>query len=269
MQRHAGPPAVRQRRHGGVAVDDPVQVRRAEQGQHGQVRLPVTAVRGRVDEPRAVAGPDEVARPAVTVDAAGRLSRAGDLPDPAGHRLDGLDIAGPQGPGVRGSPQEGQDPAFGVPSGPAAGRRPGPVVQGEAGDEPGPRGAEALSARAVCPGQLPPEPFRRVRGAPPGRDPGQDQGPLIPAEHPGNGRAGRIAQPAQAAGLSLERRALITGGHLGERLAAVVQGDPDVPDPVLGPCVVQVPDAGSRQPGDPAGEVSPATVRSGHRFSFS
>ena len=77
MQRDPGPPARRERRRVVVSGQNAVQVGSAEQGQHGQVGLAVTAVRRGVDEPAPVAGPQHVPGPAVTVDPARRLGRAG------------------------------------------------------------------------------------------------------------------------------------------------------------------------------------------------
>jgi hypothetical protein len=54
VQRNTGSPAVRQGCDLLVAGHHPVQVGRAEQGEHGQVGFPVTAVSSRVDEPAPV-----------------------------------------------------------------------------------------------------------------------------------------------------------------------------------------------------------------------
>ena len=62
VQRDPAAPAVGQRGHVLVGTQDPVQVRRAEQGQHGQVGLPVAALRGRVDQPAPAAGPQRRCR---------------------------------------------------------------------------------------------------------------------------------------------------------------------------------------------------------------
>ena len=77
VQRDPGPPAGGQRPGVLIADQDAVQVGRAEQGQHGQVRLAVAAVCRRVDEPAPAGGPQHVSCPAVAVDAARRLGRAG------------------------------------------------------------------------------------------------------------------------------------------------------------------------------------------------
>jgi two-component system, OmpR family, sensor kinase len=55
MERDPSPPPVCQRRAADVAGQHPVEVGRPEQAEHGQVGFPVTAVRGRVDEPAATA----------------------------------------------------------------------------------------------------------------------------------------------------------------------------------------------------------------------
>jgi hypothetical protein len=88
VQRHPGGPAGRQRDGGLVTTHDVLVVRRAEQRQHGQVGLPVTAVRGRVDKPAAAPGPQHVAGPAVAVDTAGRLGRPGQRVNPRHDLLD-------------------------------------------------------------------------------------------------------------------------------------------------------------------------------------
>jgi two-component system OmpR family sensor kinase len=95
VQRDPGPPARRQRDRVVVADQDPVQARRAEQGEHGQVGLTVTTVRRGVDEPAPVAGPQHVPGPAVTVDPARRLGRAGQRADPIDDRLHQPRVLGP------------------------------------------------------------------------------------------------------------------------------------------------------------------------------
>src|SRR5262249_50446588 len=79
-------PAGRQRGDLGVAGQDPVQERRAEQGQHGQVGLPVPAVRGRVDQPAPPARPQHVPGPAVPVDTAPPRRPAGPRTAPGPQR---------------------------------------------------------------------------------------------------------------------------------------------------------------------------------------
>jgi len=78
VQRHPRPPAVPKRGDLFVRRDDPIQVRRAEQREHRQVRLTVTAVRGRIDQETAPARPEHVARPAVAVDPGRRLRGSGE-----------------------------------------------------------------------------------------------------------------------------------------------------------------------------------------------
>ena len=169
VQRDPCPPAVRERGRPRVGADDVLQMRRAEQRQHGQVGLPVTAVGGRVDEPAAARRPQHVAGPAVAVDAARRLPRAGQLADPPGDRFHQPDIGRPQRPGVGRAAQVRQHPALGVPPGPAIRRRPRGVVQRQAGDEPGPRCAEAVRAGGVHPREFMAERAGRAgRGRPGG-----------------------------------------------------------------------------------------------------
>ena len=200
VQRHPGGPAGRQRDGGLVTTHDVLVVRRAEQGQHGQVALPVTAVRGRVDEPAAAPGPQDIAGPAVAVDAAGRLVRPGQRTDPRHDLLDQGNVAGAQHAVVGGAAQVGQDAALGVPARPAVGRGPGGVVQRQAGDEPGPRGAECLGARGVQAGQVTAERGGRGRGGRTGREPAQDQGLVVPAQDLGDRDGAGRGQPVQALG---------------------------------------------------------------------
>ena len=169
VQRHPRPPARRQRGRLVVAGQDPVQVRRAEQGQHGQVGLPVPAVRGRVDQPAPPAGPQHVPRPAVAVDAARRLGRAGQLGDAGQHGLHRRHVCRAERARVGGPAQVGQQPPAGVPLRPGAGvpravpAGRGPVVrQRQAGDEPRPRRPEPVGTGRVQPGQVAPEPPGRV-----------------------------------------------------------------------------------------------------------
>jgi two-component system, OmpR family, sensor kinase len=61
VERDPSPPPVCQRRAAGVTGQHRVEVGRPEQPEHGQVGFPVTAVRGRVDEPAAPARPEHVA----------------------------------------------------------------------------------------------------------------------------------------------------------------------------------------------------------------
>ena len=67
------PLAPGQRVHGLVTGDDVVEVRHPEHPQQRQILLAMPAVRGRVDEDRALVVPHQVAPPQVTVDAGGRL----------------------------------------------------------------------------------------------------------------------------------------------------------------------------------------------------
>ena len=98
VQRDPRPPAVRERDGLRVAADDVLQMRRAEQRQHGQIGLPVTAVGGWVDEPSPPPGPHHVARPAVAVDAAWRFRGPGQRVDPRRDRLHQPDVARPSVP---------------------------------------------------------------------------------------------------------------------------------------------------------------------------
>jgi hypothetical protein len=239
-------------------------VRRAEQGQHGQVGLAVAAVRGRVDEPAAASGPQHVARPAVPMNAAGRLVRPGEHAGARHHLLDQSDIALSQRAVVGGAAQVGQDAALGVPARPAGGRGPGRVIQRQAGDEPGPRGAEPIRPRRMQVSQVAAERGRRSRGGRPGREPGQHQGLVVPAEDFGYRDGGGLGQPAQAAGFGCVRASGAGGtlvfvgafgiagalggcGDLGEDLAAVGQGGAVVLTAVLGAGRAQVAHGSTRQ----------------------
>ena len=69
VQRDPCPPAVCERPDVLITAKHPVEVRRADQAEHGEVGLPVAAVRGRIDEPGAAA-PGSAA-PGAIADAAG------------------------------------------------------------------------------------------------------------------------------------------------------------------------------------------------------
>ena len=121
MQRHALAPAFGQRRHLVVGGQDPVQVRRAEQGQHGQVGFAVAAVRRGVDQHAAAAGPQHVAGPAVAVQPGGRLGGPGQRRQPAGHLLDQPGAVRAERAGVHRPAGERQQPERRIPL------RPGPA----------------------------------------------------------------------------------------------------------------------------------------------
>ena len=121
VQRDPVPPARGQRRHVGVRAQDPVQVRRAEQVQHGQVGLPVTALRGRVDQPAPAARPQHVAGPAVAMNPAGRLGRPGQAGQPVHHLLHQPGVRGGQRAGVGRPAEVGQQPLAAVPASPVTG----------------------------------------------------------------------------------------------------------------------------------------------------
>ena len=233
-------------------------VRRAEQGQHGQVGLPVTAVRGRVDEPAAAPGPQHVAGPAVAVDAAGRLGRPGQRVDPRHDLLDQGDVAGAQRAVVGGAAQVGQEAALGVPARPAVGCGPGGVVQRQAGDEPGPRGAERLRARRVQAGQVTAERGGRGGSGRARRQPAQDQGLVVPAQDLGDRDGAGRGQPVQAAGLGLDGAAGAGGagggGEFGEDFAAVGEGGAVMRGAVLGTGRAQIPHWGAGEHADPGGD---------------
>ena len=265
VQRHPRTPAIGQRRGAVVTAQDVLQVRRAEQGQHGQVGLAVAAVRGRVDEPAAATGPQHVARPAVPVNTAGRLARPGERADARHHLLDHSDIALSQRAVVGGAAQVGQDAALGVPARPAASRGPGRVIQRQAGDEPGPRGAEPVRTRTVQVSQVAAERGRRSRGGRPGREPGQHQGLLVPAEDFGYRDGAGLGQPAQAASFGRVGAVGMGGigevsgigrpeGDLGEDFAAVGEGGSVVLPAVLGAGRAQVPHGSTGQAGQARGD---------------
>jgi hypothetical protein len=265
VQRHPGGPAGRQRDGGLVTTHDVLVVRRAEQGQQGQVGLPVTTVRSRVDEPATPPGPQDVAGPAVAVDAAGRLVRPGQRADPGHDLFDQGDVAGAQGAVVGGAAQVGQDAAFGVPARPAVGRGPGGVVQRQAGDEPGPGGAERFGPGGVQAGQVTAERGGRSRGGRARREPGQDQGLVVPAQNLGDRDGAGRGQPVQAPGLGLDRAAGAAGRgraaglagagrEFGEDFPAVGEGGAVVRGAVLGTGRAQVPHLGAGERADPGGD---------------
>ena len=78
-----GPPALAQRPVRLISLDHRLHVRAAEQCQHGQVRLPVAAVRGRVDQHRAAGRPHHVSAPRSPCSRAGGSSSSN---SPASHR---------------------------------------------------------------------------------------------------------------------------------------------------------------------------------------
>jgi hypothetical protein len=85
-------PAVGERGGLGVRVEDPRQVRQAEQRQHRQVGLAVAGVRGGVDHPDALLGaPEHVAVPEVTVQPR-RTLFGHQLAEPGDDRLDTLGV---------------------------------------------------------------------------------------------------------------------------------------------------------------------------------
>jgi hypothetical protein len=270
VQRHPGGPAGRQRDGVLVTAHDVLVVRRAEQGQHGQVGLPVTAVRGRVDEPAAAPGPQHVAGPAVAVDPAGRLGRPGQRVNPRHDLLDQGDVAGAQRAVVGGPAQVGQEAALGVPARPPVGRGPGGVVQRQAGDEPGPRGAERLRPRRVQAGQITAERGGRGGSDRTRRQPAQDQDLVVPAQDLGDRDGAGRGQPVQAAGLGLDGAAgagacgaggvgaggigAAGGGEFGEDFAAVGEGGTVVRGAVLGPGPAQIPHWGAGERADPGGD---------------
>ncbi len=172
VQRYPLAPAVRQRRRLLVRTQDPVQVRRAKQRQHRQVGLPVPAVCRRVDQPPPTASPQHVAGPAVAVDAARRLGRAGELGRPRARGLDEHDVRAAQAPRVPGDPGVRQHPVHRVPVRPAVTVG---VGQHQAGDHARPRRAKPPGPGRVHPGELAAEPGRRVRAWHAVVDPFDDQ----------------------------------------------------------------------------------------------
>src|SRR5215217_4853173 len=75
VQADAFPPAVGERVRLVVRPEHALQVGQSEEAEHGEVGLPVTAVRGRVDQVYAVGGPQHVAGPQVAVDPARYVGR--------------------------------------------------------------------------------------------------------------------------------------------------------------------------------------------------
>ena len=203
VQRDPGPPARRQRDRVVVADQDPVQAGRAEQREHGQVGLAVTAVRRGVNEPAPAAGPQHVPGPAVAVDPAWRLGRPGQRTDPVNDRLHQPRVLGPQRARVHGPGQERQQPAVRVPLGPV--RRVRRVVQRQAGDEPRPRRAEAVRAGHVQPGQVRAELERRLGRGRAGRDHRDDERLRTDGQYFRHRDGGGLGQPAQAVRLGRER----------------------------------------------------------------
>jgi two-component system OmpR family sensor kinase len=278
VQRDPGPPARRQRDRVVVADQDPVQARRAEQGEHGQVGLTVTAVRRGVDEPAPVAGPQHVPGPAVTVDPARRLGRAAQRADPIDDRLHQPRVLGPQRAGIHGPGQERQQPAVRVPLRPV--RRLRRVIQRQAGDEPRPRRAEGVRAGRVQAGEVRAEAERSLGGGRAGRDHRDDQRMRADGQHLRHRDGGSLGQPAQAVRLGREHGrerpgpgrvsiwacALIRacaliwafggiGGRegLGEGAAAVGQRDHEVLVAVLGADDARLADGQAGELSDPDG----------------
>ncbi len=64
-----------ERTHFVVRAEDPLELGQAEEAEHGQVGLAVTAMSRRIDQVHAVRAPDDVAGPQVAVDTAGLLRR--------------------------------------------------------------------------------------------------------------------------------------------------------------------------------------------------
>ena len=167
-------------------------------------------------------------------------------------------------------------------AGPAIRGRPRGVVQRQAGDEPRPRSAEAVRAGGVHAGRV----HGRTSG--PRRDRG---GRAVSRTAPGHGRPSRgrpaparrrAGQPAQATGFGVEGGPGAGVGDLGERLAAVGQGDPVVPPAVLarrpragpGPrcrparrCARRGPQAGARPASSPVSRTAMCRAASSMRSS--
>ncbi len=272
MQRHPGPPAGGQRPGVLIADQDPVQVGRAEQGQHGQVRLAVAAVCRRIDEPAPAAGPQHVPCPAVAVDAARRLGRAGQRVDTVHHRLYRPRVFRPQRARVDGGPEVGHQPAGGVPLRPwlHVRARQG-VVQRQAGDEARPGRAEAVRTRLVQPGQVGAELEGGLRGRLAGPDHRDDEGSLGDGQHARNRDGLGLRKPAQAVRLGRERHRMVRcprracrhvrGARrlvrrdqegLGEGALAAGEGEHEVLVAMLRPDHPRIADAQPGQPGDPA-----------------
>ena len=182
VQRQPVPPAIRERRRLLIRGQDPVQVRRAEQRQHRQVSLPVTALRRRVDQPAPAAGPQHVSGPAVAVDAARWLGRPGELRRPRARRLDQLDVGAAQESRVRGQPGVGQTRFAAYQSGQLSAA---PSGSSEAGDHARPRRAEPRRTGPVQPSRV----HGRSRAA------ASRLGP--PAVHPFEDQAARVTSPAR------------------------------------------------------------------------
>ena len=98
-------PVARQRMLLRVALEDVLEVRGLEQGEHREVLEAVAAVRGRVDERRPVGRPHQVPRPQVAVHARGRLGALaadaveGAVGDHVDGLVDGVVPVGPEGAG--------------------------------------------------------------------------------------------------------------------------------------------------------------------------
>lgn len=176
------PPPISKRRGLVVGGDDPLEVRAAEQPQHGKVGLPMPTVRGGVNEPDPVR-PENVATPEVPMQPRRRLSRPGQLVDALTNGLNGRGIV--KNPLVNGGPQVGEHPVLGIPPRPplpgnvAHGRKPDPGLNRPTGR----RDPKGLGPGPVERGKLPPKPLSRGKRGTPSRHFFDDKPLVIEPQH--------------------------------------------------------------------------------------
>lgn len=252
-------PAVRERRDLLVALEHLLQTGTAEQPQHREVRLPVPAVRGRVDEPDPSVGrPQHIAAPQVAVQPRGRLRRSRQLRQPLAQPLHDGRLTGPERALVDRPPQIRQHTLPGVPARPVGAgfvahrREPDVRVHGAARR----RRPERRRPGGVQRREVPPEPHRRLGVRPPVRDPVDDQPALLVPVHRRHPHACGGGQPPQPRRLGPGRPRRVA--PLDDHDPSVVQGD-------FGEGRRQRPFTADRPPGEPGDDFR----TDGHESSLS
>ena len=161
--------------------------RSASPGRPTTARCPTSSPRGSGWAARRARRPRPPARPPTRPGRVGRAERPAVAPYPHVRQQPAAAYQSPQTPRR-------------VPCRPP----PRPAGQRQAGDDPRPRRAEAGRPGRVQAGKFPAETDRGRRSADPGRNPADDQGIVVPAEHLWDGHRRRVTQPAQPAGLGRE-----------------------------------------------------------------
>jgi hypothetical protein len=201
VQAHPVGPAVGERGDLLVGLQDPWQMRQAEEREHGQVGLAVAAVGGRVDHAASrVVGPDDVAVPEVAVQPA-RSLLGDEVGEPPDDRLDHLGTFGRDGAAVARELEVGQHALGGVELRP---RRGALVRQRQPADVAVAVQAVRRRTGLVGRGQRPAEVARGLGRELAGLDPVEDQAVGLDREHLGHLHPAGLPEPPQAGRLGLE-----------------------------------------------------------------